>query len=292
MPIPNQDPIIVAPTPTPFTADGSVDYDALTRNIHRWLETPLSGFVLTTANGEEHSLSEEEREEIVRVASQAHGGSRFTIAGIDNPSERETLRLAERYANAGADLIRVRIPRGLTPAAVEHYFDAVTSSSAVPVVVIHQTFDDSPATTAEVVGKVCSLPNVFGYITDHDLRFEGYVCPLLIQDRRFWICNGALLSYGALLGANGACMWLGNIAPKLCIDIMQLGLDDSFAQTRPLQAIATHLDEVIMKYGLVGVKAALDIMGFEGMRPRAPLAAVSESGRLEISTALEAAGVV
>jgi hypothetical protein len=73
---------------------------------------------------------------------------------------------------------------------------------------------------------------------------------------------------------------------------MQLGLDDSFAQTRPLQAIATHLDEVIMKYGLVGVKAALDIMGFEGMRPRAPLAAVSESGRLEISTALEAAGVV
>ena len=31
--------------------DDSLDLDALTRNIERWLDTPLSGFVLTTANG-------------------------------------------------------------------------------------------------------------------------------------------------------------------------------------------------------------------------------------------------
>lgn len=291
MPIPSGDPIVVAPTPTPFAANDSVDYGALVRNIERWLETPLSGFVLTTANGEEHSLSEEERVEIIRVVSNAHCGRRFTIAGIDNPSERETIRLAHGYAAAGADLVRVRIPRGLPTQAVVHYFQTVAENSPVPVIVIHQTFSDTPASTPDAVGQICSLRNVFGYITDHDLRFEGYVRPLVPDDRRFWICNGGLLSYGALMGANGACMWLGNVAPSLCMEIMQMGLEGKFSETRPLQAVASRLDQTIIRYGVAGVKAALDILGYEGMRPRAPLPGVSKQGRREIAAVLDYAGI-
>ena len=57
------EPIVVAPTLTPFKDDGdqTVDFDALARNVERWLETPLSGFVAVTANGEETMLSESER---------------------------------------------------------------------------------------------------------------------------------------------------------------------------------------------------------------------------------------
>ena len=109
------DPIIVAPTPTPFDEWGAdVDFGALERNIRRWIKTPLSGFVLTTANGEELALSDDERVGIVRAAAEALEGQRqrFVIAGIDNPSTWGTLRLADRYAYAGADMIRVRVPRG------------------------------------------------------------------------------------------------------------------------------------------------------------------------------------
>ena len=189
--MPAADPTVVAPTPTPFSADDSVDLDALARNIERWLDTPLSGFVLTTANGEELALSEQERIEIVRIASQAHGGRRFTIAGIDNPSTRETLRLAERYARAGADMARVRVPRGLSDNAVVAYFQAVAQRSPIPVIVIHQTFSGIPAASPETLGAVCAQDNVFGYITDHDYSLRG-VCsrlrprkpPLLDMQRR------------------------------------------------------------------------------------------------------------
>ena len=291
MAIPDEDPIIVAPTPTPFGADDAVDFGVLERNIERWISTPLSGFVLTTANGEELALSEGERTEIVRVASAAHGGRRFTIAGIDNLSTRETLRLADLYASAGADMIRVRVPRGLSDAAVMAYFGEVAWRSPLPVVVIHQTFSGTPAASPETLGAVCALDNVFGYITDHDIRFEGYVRAFAPNDRRFWICNGGLLAYGALMGATGACMWLGNVAPGLCRDIMALGLQGRFAETRPLQARASLLDRVIIKHGVAGVKAALDLLGYEGMMPRAPLEAVGDAGRAEIREALEAAGV-
>ena len=292
MPVPDSDPIVVAPTPTPFSSDDVVDYGVLARNIERWLETPLSGFVLTTANGEELALSEAERIEIVRVAAAAHGGKRFTIAGIDNPSTLDTLRLADGYAAAGADLVRVRVPRGLSDAAVGSYFDAVTRGSPLPVVVIHQTFSGVPAASPETLGAVCSMENVFGYITDHDIRFEGYVRSEVPDSRRFWICNGGLLAYGALMGANGACMWLGNIAPKLCMDIMTLGSLGRFADARRLQESASALDRTIIKHGTPGVKEALRLLGFEGMRPRLPIARVDEDASAQIRGVLVAEGLL
>ncbi len=279
--------------PTPFDEWGAdVDYEALGRNIERWLSTPLSGFVLTTANGEELALSDDERVGIVRVAAEALKGQRFVIAGIDNPSTWGTLRLADRYAYAGADMIRVRVPRGLSDSAVMAYFEEVTRRSPLPVVVIHQTFSGTPAASPETLGAVCALDNVFGYITDHDIRFESYVRAFVPNDRRFWICNGGLLAYGALMGATGACMWLGNVAPGLCRDIMALGMQGRFAETRRLQARASMLDRVIIKHGVAGVRAALDALGFEGMRPRAPLEAVGNVGRAEIREALVATGVM
>ena len=292
MPIPDADPIVVAPTPTPFTEDDAVDYDALERNVGRWLQTPLSGFVLTTANGEELALSEAERVEIVRIAANAHQGQRFTVAGIDNPSTRETLRLTDEYAAAGADLVRVRVPRGLSDSAVEAYFNAVTRRSALAVVVIHQTFSGVPAASPETLGAVCAMDNVFGYITDHDIRFEAYVRAEVPDRRRFWICNGGLLAYGALMGANGACMWLGNVAPGLCMDIMTHGLREQFAEARQLQESASLLDRTIIRYGTPGVKEALRLLGFEGMRPRLPTPAVDEDASSRIRAVLESEGLL
>ena len=291
MAVPDSDPIVVAPTLTPFGDDDSVDYDALSRNIERWVRTPLSGFVLTSAQGEESALSEDEKVEIVSTVNLAHAGQRLTIAGIDSTSQSEAVRLAERYANAGADLVRVRVPRGLPPEAIEHYFESVTTHSPLPVVVIHQTFTDAPAAPPEILGAICERDNVFGYITDQNLRFEAYVRALVPRDRRFWICNGGLLAYGMLMGANGACMWLGNVAPSLCMEIVRLGYDERFAETRSLQAMASRIDGTVIRYGAPGVKTAMDVLGFEGMRPRLPALPVAAEGREEIIKVLTEAGL-
>ncbi len=292
MAVPQSDPIVVAPTPTPFNADDSVDHDALARNIERWLDTPLSGFVLGTANGEELALSECEKVEIVRTVHAAHGGRRFVIAGTDSPSATQTIRQAERFADAGADLIRVRIPRDFQPSAIEGYFDQVTERSPRPVVVIHQTFTGIPAAPPEVIGAVCQLDNVFGYITDHNIRFEANVRPHVPSDRRFWICNGGLLLYGTLMGANGASMWLGNVAPSLCVNIVQAGHEERFSEARSLQAKASRLDHEISQYGVAGVKAALGLLGFEGTLPRAPRPPVSDAPRSRIESVLNATGLL
>ncbi|MQG82191.1 MAG: dihydrodipicolinate synthase family protein [SAR202 cluster bacterium] len=290
--IPSADPIVVAPTPTPFDSEDRVDYDVLGRNVERWLKTPLSGFVLGTANGEELALSDAEKLGIVETVSQAHGGERFVIAGIDNPSSTETLRLAEAYAKAGADMVRVRIPRPMSPIEIKAYFQKVTQGSPVPVVVIHQTFTGVPAAPPDLIGELVSLDNVFGYITDHDIRFEGRVRIYAPEDKKFWICNGGLLLAGAAMGANGTCMWLGNIAPAICRDIVALGYDGRVAEARPLQRMASRMDGLIGQHGVAGVKAALGLLGFEGIAPRHPRSELGRGDVDQIRSVLAQAGLL
>ena len=111
MGIPERDPIIVAPTPTPFDDENRVNLDAMARNLDRWLDTPLSGFVLGTGIVEETHLAEDEKVAILERVANVAAGERLIIGGLDYPAPDDAMRLATRYAEAGADLIRVRIPR-------------------------------------------------------------------------------------------------------------------------------------------------------------------------------------
>ncbi len=108
MPIPDADPIVNIPLVTPFESADEVDHDALSRNIERWLETPAGGFLVGSQTGEEWSLSQTEKNDIVRTVAQTLNGQRYVMAGIDCPSVTETLHQADEFAAAGAELLRIR----------------------------------------------------------------------------------------------------------------------------------------------------------------------------------------
>ena len=112
MPIPENNPIVVAPSPTPFKPDDSVDHDAIEKNVAKWLDTPLSGFVLNSENGEEQFLSEYERLDVVRTVNNARSGQKFIIGGVDSSSVTDSIRTAEALVEAAT-----RIPAGTAKAA-------------------------------------------------------------------------------------------------------------------------------------------------------------------------------
>ena len=294
MPVPTADPVMVAPTPMPFDGDDRLDLDALARNVERWLDTPLSGFVLGTANGEELFLSEDEKMAAIETVARAHRGQRFVIAGIDNPSTTDTLRTAERAAAAGADMVRLRLPR---LGSVSDYFEEVLPKSPVPVVVIHQTapsLADRPgvfAASPEVIGAVCGMDNVYAYVTDHDVRFEARVRRFVPPGCKFWTCNGSLLLPGVLIGANGACMMLGNVAPAFCMEILRLGVECRFTEARALQVRASAADWAIHRHSAAGLKYALDLLSFEGGQPRRPGPPLGPEAKAEIEAGMREAGL-
>jgi 4-hydroxy-tetrahydrodipicolinate synthase len=288
--------VVVAPTPMPLHEDDSIDHDKLARNIEKWLKTPLGGFVVGSAGGEEYFLSEDERVAAVRTVARANGGKKLVIGGLDNPSTTETLRLAGMMAEAGADMVRVRIPQtasGGNTGSAAPYFEEVTRNSPLPVVVIHQTWQTGGfAATPEEIGQICSMDNVVAYIFWHNIRFESYVRSFVPSRVKFWTPNGSLLLPGVLIGADGACCFFANWGPDIAVEIMQLGLARRFKEAQELQRKVIWADFLGMKHGVAALKAGLNMLGYETTVPRRPTMSLGAREAEELRRAFVEAGLL
>lgn len=269
------DPVVIAPSPTPFTDDDKIDLPAIERNVEKWIDSPLTGFVLNSENGEETFLSEQERLAIVRTVKAVGGNQKLIVGGVDNPSVGESLRLAENLVEAGAEMIRVRVPRNHANAA--GYFQEVITRAPAPVIIIHQmapgTFLSIPTAigaSAEVLGDLVSMDNVYGYIASSDLRFEARVRTRVPDEKKFMMGNASIILPGIAFGANSACMMLGNVAPQQCHDILTLATAGNWLEAQAIHRCILEMDWQILSRGAAGLKAALNMLGFTAGGPRKP----------------------
>ena len=290
MPIPSSDPIVVAPTNMPFNSDESLDLDALSRNVDKFCETALSGFVVGSYGGEEFHMGEPEKVLSIKTVVEAHGGRKFVIAGIDALSPTEAVRLSNLYAEAGADMVRVRIPPAAgkgNAAPIQDYFEQVTSKSPIPVVIIHQpkTPMGVDVTPAEV-RDITSFENVFAYIMSLNYRYECRISSFVSDAVKFWTCNGSLLMPGGMIGAVGACLLFGNWGPHIARDIIQACLDGRYAEARELQERINRIDFLGMSWGVGVQKTGLSLLGYEGTVPRKPNLPLSDTQISEVKDAL------
>ena len=290
MPIPSSDPIVVAPTNMPFNSDESLDLDALSRNVDKFCETALSGFVVGSYGGEEFHMGEPEKVLSIKTVVEAHAGRKFVIAGIDALSPTEAVRLSNLYAEAGADMVRVRIPPAAgkgNAAPIQDYFEQVTSKSPIPVVIIHQpkTPMGVDVTPAEV-RDITSFENVFAYIMSLNYRYECRISSFVSDAVKFWTCNGSLLMPGGMIGAVGACLLFGNWGPHIARDIIRACLDGRYAEARELQERINRIDFLGMSWGVGVQKTGLSLLGYEGTMPRKPNLPLSATQISEVKDAL------
>ena len=290
MPIPSADPIVVAPTNMPFNSDESLDLDALSRNVDKFCETALSGFVVGSYGGEEFHMGEPEKVLSIKTVVEAHADRKFVIAGIDALSPTEAVRLSNLYAEAGADMVRVRIPPAAgkgNAAPIQDYFEQVTSKSPIPVVIIHQpkTPMGVDVTPAEV-RDITSFENVFAYIMSLNYRYECRISSFVSDAVKFWTCNGSLLMPGGMIGGVGACLLFGNWGPHIARDIIQACLDGRYAEARELQERINRIDFLGMSWGVGVQKTGLSLLGYEGTMPRKPNLPLSDTQISEVKDAL------
>ena len=288
--IPSSDPIVVAPTNMPFNSDESLDLDALSRNVDKFCETALSGFVVGSYGGEEFHMGEPEKVLSIKTVVEAHADRKFVIAGIDALSPTEAVRLSNLYAEAGADMVRVRIPPAAgkgNAAPIQDYFEQVTSKSPIPVVIIHQpkTPMGVDVTPAEV-RDITSFENVFAYIMSLNYRYECRISSFVSDAVKFWTCNGSLLMPGGMIGAVGACLLFGNWGPHIARDIIQACLDGRYAEARELQERINRIDFLGMSWGVGVQKTGLSLLGYEGTVPRKPNLPLSDTQISEVKDAL------
>jgi dihydrodipicolinate synthase/N-acetylneuraminate lyase len=81
---------------------------------------------------------------------------------------------------------------------------------------------------------------------------------------------------------------VANIAPALCADVVRHFREGRAQEAGRIQGQLTPLHrEIVAAHGAVGCKAALDLMGWSGGAPRAPLRALDERERRQVARVMQ-----
>ena len=291
-----KDPLVGLPMLTPFDEKDKVDYSSAVYNVEKWNKTKADIFIIGTASGEELYLSEDEKVNLVSTISGSLEKGKVVCAGIDNPSISETLRLAENYEKSGAKLLRIRYPRN--ESTLREYFKEVLKFSPLPVLLMHQGeplnfgVAPKPVSSPQMLGEIASMDNVFGYVTEHDMRFESTVRKHVPSDRRFWICNGSMILLGTLIGCNGTTTAFSNIWPDALKKLLKLGMQGKYNEAKQLQDQVKEIDNLMLPFLATGIKYCLKLMGYKGMVARKPRAVLPDEIKLKIKNKLIEAKLV
>ena len=290
------DPLVGLPMVTPFDKNGDLDLDAADFNLDKWKKTEADIFIIGTASGEELLMSEDEKVVLLDRISNSLPDNKILAAGIDNPSPKETLRLADRYAQSGASLLRIRYPR--EEQFIRSYFSEVLKHTPLPVLLMHQGeplnfgVAPKPVSDPETLGSIASMDNVFGYVTEHDMRFESTVRKYVPENKRFWICNGSMILLGALIGCNGTTTAFSNIWPDALKELLKIGIKGDFEKGKILQNQIKDIDNLMLPYLYSGIKYCLSLMGFKGMNSRDQGINIPSDIKYRISESLETANLI
>lgn len=288
---------ILAPVVTPFK-DDRLDLGAFSSNLVRYGETPLAGVVVLGSNGEAALLNDAESDAVLATARAAMPAGKTFVAGTGRESTPGTIAACRRAADAGADAVLVRTPsffkaRMTTDVFIRHY-EAVADASPVPVLLYNVTMFTGVTLPGEAVSALARHENIVG-LKDSGSDLAIVADFIARGGDGFAVLGGSAPTlYPSLcLGACGGVLAVAGVAPDLCAgiyDLVERGRhDDALALQRRLTPLAQAVGS---RFGVPGLKAALDMVGYTGGDPRAPLLPASAEARAAIRSLLEALEVL
>ena len=289
---------IFPPIPTPFTSQGGVDLENLRRNMERWNRSPLDGYVVMGSNGEFVFLQETEKIALVAAVRASAPPDRLVIAGSGMESTAGTIDLTAKLAEAGADLALVITPNyylnQMVPQVLEEYYQAVATASPIPIILYNMPAYTGVDMPNELILELARHPNIVGIkeSSGHMIKAQEIIRQ---APARFRYLTGTANHFleALTLGATGGIMALANIAAGPLYDLQSALHSKATDRAHEIQQrlIPANL-AITTRYGVAGLKAAMDLLGYYGGPPRLPLRPLRPGSRADLRAILNSAGLV
>ena len=268
---------------TPFTEDGDLDDAGLRAHLGRLGAAGIGVYLAGSGSGEGYTLSRDERRRVFDVgADELAGRVPVRAMGVEPRTAAEVVTLAEDAVAAGLDATQIYsldLGHGYVPTADEMstYLRTVLDHSPGDLVLsTHQSvgYHYPPSRIGELLD---GYPRVVGVnVTHPELTYVAEVLDV-VGGRADVHVGGPVHAIGALaLGAQGYLSSEGNLAPRLCVSLVErFDADDRDDAARAHRQILDVHEATQALGGIVGAKAALRAFGMPGGWPRPPRLPVS-----------------
>jgi len=285
---------ILPPIATPFDHRGDLYKIKVQHNIEKWNRTGLAGYVVCGSTGESVYLTTEEKLQLWEWVAEYAASDKILVCGTGMESVRETVALTNAAAERGYMAAMVRTPHYYKNLVHKMdaqilYFRAVADQVKIPVMIYNWPQVTGVDISADAVATLSHHPNIFG-IKESSGRLEKCIQMIKEVQPGFQVLTGSapILAPSLAIGCAGAVLAFANAAPYSTISIWEAHRSREFAagmdwQNRILRAAQL----VTVKYGVPGLKYAMDLNGYYGGPPRLPLTAISPEAKKEIEEAFD-----
>jgi len=289
---------VFTPIVTSFDGVGDVAHEKMALNLDKWNQTGLSGYIVLGSNGEWVYLDEKERLAVLKNTRQVIPGDKLMIAGTAAESTRHTIRLTEEAAKIGADAAIIVNPNyyksQMTAQVLTGYYEMVADASPVPIMI----YNLPPATgmdlPADLLVDLSQHPNIVA-VKDTGGNIAKMGETIRQAAPGFQVLSGSANFFypSMVMGVTGGILALANLAPAESVALYDLFQAGELEKGRDLhlRMLPANL-AITSRFGVPGLKAALDMVGFYGGPPRLPLRPLAEERRRELRTILETAGLI
>ena len=283
---------IFPPIATPFDHAGNIYAAKVQHNVEKWNHTGLAGYVVCGSTGESVMLTAEEKITLWEMVAQWAAPDKLLIAGTGMESVRETVCLTNRAAELGYKAAMVRTPhyyrnlinRGDAQAL---YFRSVADQAKISLIIYNWPQTTGIDIPADTVAALSGHPNIIA-IKESSGNLEKVMQMVREVRPGFQVLVGSAptLWPSLVVGAVGAILAFANAAPYATIAIWEAFRTREEEAARDWQnRIARAAVLVTTKYGIPGLKHAMDLNGYYGGPPRLPLVTPGVEAKGEIEDA-------
>ena len=287
-PLPEQLRGILLPLTTVFTDGDEIDTPKLRENIAKWNKTGVRGYVMLGSTGERVHLDEREYLQVIETAREAVPPEFAFIVGAGQQSTTGTINEIRKATQVGADAVLVITPHyyrsAINQDTLVDYYTAVADASPVPLLLYSMPALTGVKIESETIARLSEHPNITG-VKDSSNDVAGFTetvrrCP---DDFAVMTGNGTVLLDALRAGATGGILAVGCVVPEVCVEIFRAFKAGETERASALQSSLTPLAAAVTtKFGIGGLKTALDMTGYHGGVVRAPLRMPDDNARQEI----------
>ena len=289
---------VIGPVVTTFgDRDEAIDLDAFATNLRAYAAAGLSGIVVCGSTGEAALLDEDERRFLIERTRREVSDDMLVVAGTGAESTRQCVQRCRVASQSGAHAVLVVAPHyyssAMTPAALEAHYRRVADESPLPVLLYNIPKYMHFALEPDLVARLATHDNIVG-VKDSagDLtKLGGY---LQSQTDAFTVLtgHGGTFHQALELGVRGGILAMSLFAAELTLDIYDRHREgDRDASADAQRAVTPLAAEIVGRMGVAGVKAAMDRVGLNGGRVRAPLLPIGAADEARIDVLLRDARV-
>jgi 4-hydroxy-tetrahydrodipicolinate synthase len=257
---------------TPFADDGKIDFDGFQRLANQLVDNGSDGIVVAGTTGEGPTLSDSERNDLLRAAVETVGDRATVIANTGTNSTRHSICLTKDAHEIGADGFLVVTPYYNRPPqrGIVAHVEAVSNASDRPIVVYNipsRVVVNIEPETFSRLAEIDTVQAVKQAHPDRDHARHIVACGLDLYAGD----DNLFLPFLELGGAGGICVHTHLVGPQVA-DQARAVREGDLTRAREIDAELAPVYELLtITTNPIPIKAALNLIGQEVGGCRLPL---------------------